>query len=235
MIKAKNYILEIDPYKPGKSNTKGENIVKLSSNENALGASPVAIYAYKNDAEKTFRYPDGGCVDLRAAIANKYNIESDKIVCGAGSDEIIALLVHSFCDIDDEVLYSEYGFLMYSISAKRVGAKSVIAKETNLTANVDNFLINISKKTKIIFIANPNNPTGSYLGASEIERLIKNTPSDILIVLDLAYAEFVEEEDYSDGIELVNKYHNVVMMRTFSKIYGLASLRLGWSYSSSYV
>ncbi|MFT6076843.1 MAG: histidinol-phosphate aminotransferase [Myxococcota bacterium] len=235
MIKAKNYILEIDPYKPGKSKTDNIKVTKLSSNENALGASPKAISSYQDHSSKAFRYPDGGCNELREALANKNSIDADRIVCGAGSDEIIALLTHSFCDVGDEVLYSEYGFLMYPISAKRVGAKSVIAKEVNLTANVDNFIAQISGKTKIIFLANPNNPTGSYLNKDEVKRLIDNVPSNILIVLDLAYAEFVDEDDYPNGIELSDQYQNVMMIRTFSKIYGLASLRLGWSYSSLYV
>lgn len=236
MIKAKEYILDIDPYKPGKSKTGNQNkVIKLSSNENALGPSPKALEAYQKHSDKVFRYSDGGSTELREAIANKYNIDAERIVCGAGSDEIIALLTHAFCGVGDEILYSEYGFLMYPISAKRVGADSVIAKEVNLTTNVDNFLKGITNKTKIIFVANPNNPTGSYISHSEIERLIQNTPKNILIVLDLAYAEFVDEKDYPDAIALVNKYENVVMMRTFSKIFGLASLRLGWSYSSAYV
>ncbi|MES2677772.1 MAG: histidinol-phosphate transaminase [Pseudomonadota bacterium] len=236
MIKAKEYILEIEPYKPGKSKTGNNNqVIKLSSNENALGASPKAILAYQKHSDKVFRYADGGCIELRGALAKKYKIDINQIVCGAGSDEIIALITHSFCGVGDEVLYSEYGFLMYPISAKRVGAQGVIAKETNLTANVDNILAAITSKTKMIFLANPNNPTGSYLSGDEIERLIKNVPNNIIIVLDLAYAEFVDNLDYPDAIELVNKYHNVVMMRTFSKIYGLASLRLGWSYSSLYI
>jgi histidinol-phosphate aminotransferase len=236
MIKAKDYILEIEPYKPGKSSIgDGRKTIKLSSNENALGTSQKAIVAYKEHIDKICHYADGGCNNLREAIANKYQINASQIVCGAGSDEIIALLAHSFCDIGDEVLCSEYGFLMYFISAKRVGALPIKAKETNLVANVDNFLAKISNKTKIIFIANPNNPTGSYLNKIETERLIKNTPSNILIVLDFAYCEFVDYDDYPDAIRLVNEYKNVIMIRTFSKIYGLASLRLGWSYSSMYV
>ncbi|MCE3255298.1 MAG: hisC [Rickettsiaceae bacterium] len=236
MIEAKKYILEIDPYKPGKSKTASNGqVIKLSSNENALGSSPKALQAYLDHSKTVFRYADGSCSELRNAIAGKYKIDAEKIVCGAGSDEIIALLTHAFCDVGDEVLYSEYGFLMYPISAKRVGAKPVIAKEIELTANVDNILAQITDKTKIIFLANPNNPTGSYLSHIEVERLIKNVRSDILVVLDLAYAEFVDEADYPDAIKLVNQYENVVMMRTFSKIYGLASLRLGWSYSSLYV
>ena len=236
MLTAKSCILTIDPYKPGKSKVgNNQKVIKLSSNENALGASPEAIKSYQNHASKIFRYADGGCVELRKAIAKKYNINPECIVCGAGSDEIIAFLVQAFVETGEEVLYSQYGFLMYPISAKRVGAIPIIAQETNLTTNIDNILAKISQRTKMIFIANPNNPTGSYINASEIERLINSVPKDIIIVLDLAYAEFVNKSDYSDGIDLVNKYENVVMTRTFSKIYGLASLRIGWSYSSGYV
>ncbi len=241
MIKAKQYILEIEPYKPGKSKVgksgagNQNKVIKLSSNENALGSSPKAVAAYLEHGDRLFRYADGGCLELRNALAIKYQIDANNIVCGAGSDEIIALLTHAFCEAGDQVLYSEYGFLMYPISTKRVGAESVMAKEVDLTANVDNILAKISDKTKIIFLANPNNPTGSYLNHNEVERLIKNTPNNILIILDLAYAEFVDNADYPDAIRLVNQYENVVMMRTFSKIYGLASLRLGWSYSSTYV
>ena len=240
MPKAKQYILGIEPYKPGKSNISDKNkVIKLSSNENALGTSPKAIIAYQEHINKIHLYADGNCGELKKSIAQKYQIDADKIVCGAGSDEIIALFTHSFCDVGDEVLYSEYGFLMYPISAQRVGATPIAAKETigetNLVANVDNILAQISNKTKIIFLANPNNPTGSYLKNIEIERLIKNTPGNILIVLDLAYCEFVDNVDYPDVIKLVSQYENVVMIRTFSKIYGLASLRLGWSYSSLYI
>ena len=236
MIIAKPYILTIDPYKPGKSKVGNtQKVIKLSSNENALGASPQAIEAYQSHTSKIFRYADGGCIELRNAIAKKYNINPDQLVCGAGSDEIIALLVQAFVEVGDEVLYSQHGFLMYPISAKRVGAIPIVASEINLTTNVDNILAKISEKTKMIFIANPNNPTGSYINTNEVERLINAGPNNIIIVLDLAYAEFVSKADYPDGIKLVNKYENVVVTRTFSKIYGLASLRIGWSYSSEYI
>lgn len=230
-----NYLSEIENYKPGKAkiNNKNGKIIKLSSNENALGASKKAIEAYKNCALEIARYPDGSCVNLREAIAQKNNIEADRIVCGAGSDEIIALLTSAFASNDDEIIYSEHGFLMYPISAKRVGAKAIKVKEKNLKTDVDAILAAITKKTKIIFIANPNNPTGSYLNAEEVDKLIAKTPKNVLIVLDHAYEEFVTEKDYPNAIELVNKHENVVTTRTFSKIYGLASLRIGWCYSSN--
>ncbi|MBM3579675.1 MAG: histidinol-phosphate transaminase [Alphaproteobacteria bacterium] len=229
------YLSQIENYVPGKAKLGSQKVIKLSSNENALGASPRAVEAYKNHGEKIFRYADGSCTDLREALACKNKISSERIVCGAGSDEIIALLTQAFAGAGDEIIYSEHGFLMYPISALRVGAKPVKVKEKNLCADVDALLAAITPKTKIIFLANPNNPTGSYLSKSEIDRLIAGIPKNILLVLDHAYEEFVDAVDYPNAIELVNKYENVVVTRTFSKIYGLASLRIGWCYSSSYI
>lgn len=234
-ICAHPYLLEIENYVPGKSKIGDKKIIKLSSNENALGASPRAISAYKNHAEKIFRYADGSCAELREALAKKNKISAQRIVCGAGSDELIALLTQAFAGIDDEIIYSEHGFLMYPISAKRVGAKAVKVKEKNLRADVNSMIAAITPKTKIIFLANPNNPTGSYLSKAEVDELIAKTPKNILIVLDCAYEEFVEAQDYPNAIELANERENVVVTRTFSKIYGLASLRIGWCYSSTYV
>lgn len=237
-IKAKSYIEAIKPYEQGKSKAgQLKDVIKLSSNENALGSSKKAIAAYKKHSNKLLRYADGSCAILREAIATKFKIDASQIVCGAGSDEMISLLIQAFAGENDEIIYSEYGFLMYPISAARFGAKAIAAKETNLTTNINNILGLITKKTKMIFIANPNNPTGSYINKSELEKLINNTPRDIVIVLDLAYAEFVTlgKSEYADVVDLVNRYDNVVMLRTFSKIYGLASLRLGWSYSSAYI
>lgn len=237
-LKAKSCIEAIKPYEQGKSQVGNlKEIIKLSSNENALGSSKKAVLAYKKHVNKLFRYADGSCLALRTAIGEKYKIEANNIVCGAGSDEMIALLIQAFAGEGDEIIYSEYGFLMYPISAARFGAKSIAAKEVNLTTNIDNILSLIGPKTKMIFIANPNNPTGSYINKAEIEKLIENTPKNILIVLDLAYGEFVtlSNNEYVDVFDLINRNENVVMLRTFSKIYGLASLRLGWSYSSPYV
>lgn len=237
MVKAHSYLNEIENYKPGKAKISGASkVMKLSSNENALRVSPRALEAYKNHSAEIFRYADGSCQHLRDAISRKNNIEVEQIVCGAGSDEIIALLTLAFAGIGDEILYSKHGFLMYPISAKRVGAKAVMVEEKNLKADVDAILKAITSKTKIIFIANPNNPTGSYLTRAEMQKLIDGVPKNILLVLDHAYEEFVEASlDYPDAIALVKKHENVVMMRTFSKIYGLASLRIGWSYSSKYI
>ena len=229
------YLLSIDNYVPGKSKISNQNsqkIIKLSSNENALGSSKSALKGYIEHQADISRYADGGCSKLREKIAQKNHIESARIVCGAGSDELIYLITSAFAKNDDEIIYSQYGFLMYPISAQRVGAKAVKVREKNLKTDIDEIVKNITNKTKIIFIANPNNPTGSYLNKTEIYNLIDNVPSNVLIVLDHAYEEFVEVDDYYDAIEIVNKYPNVVVTRTFSKIYGLASLRIGWSYSS---
>ena len=229
------YLSEIENYVPGKAKIGDRKVIKLSSNENALGASPLAMEAYKNHTFDIFRYADGSCLALREALGKKNNIDPERIICGAGSDEIIAFITAAFAGIGDEVIYSEHGFLMYPISAKRVGAKAIKVKEKNLKTDIEAILGAITSKTKIIFIANPNNPTGSYLTSTEVEKLISNTPKNIVIVLDHAYEEFVEEKDYPNAIELVSKHENVIVTRTFSKIYGLASLRIGWSYSSSYI
>jgi histidinol-phosphate aminotransferase len=232
-MKVNKSILSIKPYKGGESKVSGvKKIIKLSSNENALGCSKKAIKAYEKAAKDLARYPDGSCLELRRKIADTYNLDPDRIVCGSGSDELIGLLVNVFTTKHDEVLYSEHGFLMYQIYALVSGAKAVAAKEIDMKTSVKNMLAKITNKTKIIFIANPNNPTGSYLKEKELRELIKEVPSNIMIVIDAAYAEYVEESDYTEGVNLVDKFPNVIMTRTFSKIYGLAALRLGWCYTS---
>lgn len=232
MIKVANEsILNIQPYKAGLSKAKTDKeIIKLSSNEAALGASPKATQAFKNCSDNLHRYPDGSALKLREAIAETYNLDTKKIVCGAGSDEIISFLCSIFAGKDGEVIYTEHGFLMYKIYALSVGAVPVSVPEVDLTTSVDNILQAVTDKTKIVFIANPNNPTGTYINKQEIVRLRESLRGDILLVLDGAYAEYVEEDDYSCGSELVDSHDNIVMTRTFSKIYGLASLRVGWGY-----
>jgi histidinol-phosphate aminotransferase len=228
------YLYDIENYIPGKSKVGQNNkkIIKLSSNENALGASPKSLISYIDHAKDVFRYADGSCNNLRDALAKINNIDSSQIVCGAGSDEIIAFLTSAFAGVGDEIIYSQHGFLMYPISAKRVGAKAIKVKEKNLKTDPSAILSAINSKTKIIFIANPNNPTGSYLNKQELLNLISQIPKNILVVLDHAYQEFVTVDDYYDPIEIVNNNPNVVLTRTFSKIFGLASLRIGWCYSS---
>lgn len=230
-LETKKSILSITPYKAGGNKAKGvKKLVKLSSNENPLGASPKAIKAYKSEANNLHRYPDSSALSLKKAIGEVHNLDPTKIICGAGSDEIISLLCIAFAGEGDEVIYSQYGFLMYSISTLAAGATPVIAPENDLVTNVDNILSKVTERTKIVFIANPNNPTGTYISKSEVLRLRQNLPQNVLLVLDGAYAEYVEEEDYVSGNEIVDMGENTVMTRTFSKIYGLPALRIGWAY-----
>jgi histidinol-phosphate aminotransferase len=223
--------MDIKPYIGGESQLEGVNrIVKLSSNEGALGPSPRAMEAYRAMAAEMHRYPDGSAEHLRAAIAARFGIDAARIVCGAGSDELLGILCRAYAGPGDEVLYSAHGFLMYAIAAKACGATPVTAPEVDLTASVDNLLAAVTAKTKIVFLANPNNPTGTYLPAAEVERLRAGLPAHVLLVIDAAYAEFVSKNDYSAGIELVEAGNNTVMCRTFSKMYALGGLRLGWAY-----
>lgn len=224
-------IMDIKPYVGGESSVEGAaRVIKLSSNEGALGPSPKAIAALEAMAGEMHRYPDGGATTLRKALAARWGVDGDRIVCGAGSDELLGLLCRAYAGPGDEVLYSAHGFLMYAIAAKSCGATPVTAPETDLTANVDALLAAVTAKTKIVFLANPNNPTGTYLPAEEVRRLRAGLRADILLVIDAAYAEFVSKNDYTPGIELVDAGSNTVMCRTFSKIYALGGLRLGWAY-----
>ncbi len=229
-------ILEISPYVGGESGVPGiaEPIV-LSSNESALGPSPKVVAALQAHASLVHRYPDGGSVALRDAIGAANNLDPARIVCGNGSDELLSLLAQIFSGQGDEVLYSEYGFLMYKISALAVGATPLSAPETNFRSDIDSLLGKVTEKTKILFLANPNNPTGTYLTADELERLRDGLRDDILLVIDAAYAEFMSERDFDAGAALVDKYENVVMTRTFSKLYALAGLRLGWAYAPAWI
>ena len=229
-------ILEISPYVPGKSTAKGvDNVIKLSSNETPLGPSPKAIKAFEQTQNQLFRYPDGGASQLRGAIAQVYGLNPDHLICGAGSDEILNLIAQSYLKTGDEAIYTEHGFLVYKIAILAAGARPVVAPEIELTANVDEILKMVSDKTKLVFIANPNNPTGTYLPADEVRRLRRELPAHIGLVLDGAYAEYVTADDYEAGLELVATSDNTIMTRTFSKIYGLASLRIGWAFASTQV
>ena len=224
-------IMDIKPYTPGASEAPGAmEIHKLSSNESALGASPKAIEAYTGAADKLFLYPEGASVQLREKIGEVHGLDSSRIICGAGSDEILQLLTHAYVGEGDNIIMSAHGFVVYAIAALSVGAEPRYAPEKNLTGDVEAMLALVDEKTRIIFIANPNNPTGTYLTDAALRYLRENLREDILIVIDAAYAEFVDEGDYSNGAALVDDYPNVVMTRTFSKIYGLAALRLGWAY-----
>lgn len=224
-------ILDIAPYVGGESAIEGRaDVIKLSSNEGAYGPSPRAVEAYEAARTALNRYPDGGATALRHELARQHGLDAGRIVCGAGSDEIISLLCRAYAGPGDEVLHSEHGFLMYAISARTVGATPVAAPETGLTADVDALLARVNERTRLVFLANPNNPTGTWLPRGEIERLWRGLPEDALLVIDAAYAEFVTAADYTPGHELVDAAPNVVMTRTFSKIYALGGLRLGWGY-----
>ena len=221
----------IAPYVPGESKADGQaRIIKLASNESALGASPRAMEAFRRCAEELHRYPDGAASGLRQALAEFHGLDARRIVVGNGSDEVISILTHAYAGPGDEVLYSQHGFLMYPIGAKAVGATPVAAPERDYTASVDALLAAVSPRTRIVFVANPNNPTGTFLTPEELSRLRQGLPSDVLLVIDAAYAEYCVRNDYTAGRELVDAGDNTVMTRTFSKIYGLAALRLGWAY-----
>ena len=229
-------VLAIEAYVPGKSSAPGvAKIYKLSSNETPLGPSPKAVAAYQAVGEHLEDYPDGSAADLRAAIGRAFGLDPDRIVCGAGSDDLLNLLARAYLADGDEAIYTTHGFLVYPIATLGTGAKPVVAPEKNYTANVDTILKAVTAKTKIVFLANPNNPTGTYLPFDEIKRLHKVLPRHVLFVLDAAYAEYVRRNDYESGIELVATSENVVMCRTFSKIHGLAALRLGWMYGPAHV
>jgi histidinol-phosphate aminotransferase len=224
-------ILDIAPYVGGDAKLEGfERPIRLASNESALGPSPKAIAAYRALAGEIHRYPDGSADDLRHALGEHYGLDPARIVCGAGSDELIGLLQRAYSGPGTEVLYSRHGFLMYPIGAQAVGATPVAAPERDLTADVDAILARVTERTRLVFIANPNNPTGTYLSANEMARLHAGLPSNVVLAIDAAYAEFVNRNDYEPGVKLVDAAENVVMLRTFSKIFALAGLRLGWGY-----
>ncbi len=225
-------ILEITPYKGGQKLDHGW---KLSSNENPLGCSLAVQAAISNVAKTLELYPDGGAYELRQAISAKYGIDADRIVCGSGSDEIFQLLGKAYLSPGDEILQSQHGFLVYRLVAQQSGAITVSAPETDLKTDVDAMLERVTDKTKIVFLANPNNPTGSYISYSEVKRLHAGLPENVLLVLDGAYAEYVRTNDYSAGMELAGETSNVLVTRTFSKIHGLAGLRLGWAYGPAHI
>lgn len=226
-------ILDVKPYVGGEGRAANvSRLVRLASNENPLGCSPKAKEAYMKLASELHRYPDGSVTDLRAALAREYKMDAGRIVCGAGSEELIFLITRAYAGVGDEVVCGEYGFLMHPISAKLTGAKPVFAPEPDKRADVQSLLRSVTPQTKLMLLANPGNPTGSYLTKAELQELCGKLPPHVLLVIDSAYAEYVEEKDYDDGQALVDAYPNVAMLRTFSKIHGLAGLRLGWGYFS---
>lgn len=224
-------ILDIQAYVPGDSMIAGtDRVIKLSSNETPLGPSPDSVTAYQKAGAALARYPDGSGYALRSAIGNATGLDADRLVCGAGSDEILNLLANAYLGPGDEAIYTAHGFMVYRIAILANGATPVVAPEINLTANVDEILARVTGKTRVVFLANPNNPTGTYLPRAEVERLRDQLPQSVLLVLDAAYAEYVERDDYEAGAALVTASDNTVMTRTFSKLYGLAALRIGWAY-----
>jgi histidinol-phosphate aminotransferase len=234
--KPKPGILDIQPYVPGESHVPGSlKPIKLSSNETPLGASPRAIEAYKGLAGELERYPDGAATELRRAIGNAYGLDPSRIVCGSGSDELLNLLAHAYASPGDEVVFSEHGFLVYKIVTLGNSAKPVVVRCKDLRTDIDATIAALTPRTKIVFLDNPNNPTGTYIPFSEVRRLHAALRPDTLLVLDSAYAEYVRRNDYEAGIELVAGSQNTVMTRTFSKIYGLAGLRLGWAYCPAHI
>ncbi len=224
-------VLNIPIYQGGKSEISGNAVVvRLASNEAGLGPCSSAIEAFNSGAKDLHRYPPGAADKLRAAIADVHDLDAERIICGAGSDELLGLLCRAYAGPDDEVIHTQHGFLMYAIYANSVGAKPISVPEKNLTANVDAILDAVTPRTRVVFLANPNNPTGTYLPEEEINRLRSGLREDIVLAIDSAYAEFVDVDDYESGVKLASSTHNTVMMRTFSKIYGLAALRIGWAF-----
>jgi len=225
--------LKVERYIGGLSQFKKiDSPIKLSANESALGPSLKAIQAFENEKNKIFKYPDSDSGSLRNVLSNKFNIDSKRIICGSGSDQIFDLTCHLFLESGDEVIVTKFGFVMHKIYASLHRAKVVIAEEKNFKASVEEIIKKVTNKTKIVFIANPNNPTGTYLSKNEMLDLRKKLRRDILLVVDDAYFEFLNSEDFVSGLDLFKDSNNVLITRTFSKIYGLAGLRLGWGYSS---
>jgi histidinol-phosphate aminotransferase len=229
-------VLAIDPYVPGRSAAPGAaRVFKLSSNETPLGPSPRAVAAYRAVGDHLEDYPDGASTALREAIGRAFGLDPDRLVCGAGSDDLLNLIADAYLRDGDEAIHTTHAFLVYPIATLGSGATPIAAPEKDYTADVDAILAAVSERTKVVFLANPNNPTGTYVRFDEVKRLHRALPPHVLLVLDAAYAEYVRRNDYEAGIELVATHENVVMCRTFSKIYGLAALRLGWLYGPEHV
>ena len=227
---------KISKYVPGESEDKNNNrIIKLSSNESPFTLSKKILLNISTKLKNCNRYPDGDCRIIKKALVKKFNLNSKQIICGNGSDDILALICNAFSRENTEVICSNYGFIYYPVVAYASGAKVVNAKTKNLSISTSNILKKITKNTKIIFIANPNNPTGSIIFKDELIKFLKKVPKKIIVVLDGAYAEYIDDKRFSDGLDLVRKYPNIVVTRTFSKIFGIAGLRLGWAYSSKEV
>lgn len=230
-LRARASIYDIDAYVPGRSKLPGDGpVIKLSSNETPLGPSPRAVEAYVAAAQTLDRYPDGSATALREALGAAFNLDPARIVCGNGSDELFHYLAQAYLEPGDEAIYTEHGFTVYRIVILAIGATPVVARETDFRANMDAVLERVTPRTRMVFLANPNNPTGTYLPAAEVKRLRAVLPERVILVLDGAYGEYARRSNYDPGAAMVSETPNTVMTRTFSKIYGLASARIGWAY-----
>ena len=227
---AKPWIEAIDAYTPGKAKgDDGRVLIKLSANENPLGCSPHATDAMSQARNSLARYPDPAATALREALGATYNLEPDQIVCGTGSDELLNLIAMGYAGAGDEIIYVRYGFSVYDIAARKCAATVVVAPDKDHGTDVDALLALVNDKTRVVFVANPNNPTGTFATDAEIERLHAGLPADCVFVLDQAYGEYLED-DGAASFDLARKHSNVLVTRTFSKIYGLAAERIGWAY-----
>lgn len=234
--RANSWLDDLVAYVPGRHGD-GERVnwARLASNETPLGSSPKAVAAAQAAASQMNRYADGGAHLLRDALATHYGLEKTRIVCGTGSDEILQLVARAYAAPGDEIIHTEYGFMVYGISARAAGAIPVVVEEEDYTADVDAILNAVTGKTRVVYLANPNNPTGTMLSAADINRLHQGLPEHVVFVIDGAYAEYVDREDYDAGLALARSAPNVLMTRTFSKIYGLASERIGWAYGPQHI
>jgi histidinol-phosphate aminotransferase len=230
----KDWIMAISPYVPGKSATDdGRKVAKLSSNENPLGTSEKARAAYVAAAGALERYPDASAAALREAIASKYDLDPMRVIYGTGSDEVLHLVAGAYAGQGDEIIYVRYGFAVYEIATRRVGATPIVAPDKDYASDVDAILSCVTQRTKLVYIANPNNPTGTFTPREEIARLHAGLPPHVMLVIDQAYAEYLEPGEDDWGLELAKTQPNVMISRTFSKIYGLAAERIGWGYASA--
>ena len=225
-------VLRVSPYVGGQSKLEGVNrVIKLSSNEGAFGPPPAAVAAATRALAEMSRYPDGCATALRQAIGSRFGLDPARVVCGAGSDDLLTLLITSYVEPGDEIVMSAHGFSIYDIVATAIGARVIKVPEPDLVADMDAMLAAVSPATRIVFLANPNNPTGSMVANAEVQRLRARLPPEVMLVLDAAYAEYVDQPDYDPGVALVDAGENTVMTRTFSKIYGLGGMRVGWCYA----
>jgi histidinol-phosphate aminotransferase len=230
----KQWIMDIAPYVPGRATTDdGRKVAKLSSNENALGTSEAARAAFASAASSLERYPDASGAIVREAIAARHGLDPARVIYGNGSDEILHLAAGAYAGPGDEVIFVKYGFAVYEIAARRVGAAPVVAPDKDYATDVDAILGLVTERTRLVYIANPNNPTGTFSSRAEIARLHAGLPGDVLLVLDHAYAEYLDEADDDGGMALAASAPNVLVTRTFSKIYGLAAERIGWGYAAA--